>query len=205
MELIAKLTIIAYVKDMHKNNVILLIVVALLVGFVIGAIAGIKFSSKETPRPVAQTDGTTSENPKIVSNEDISRLQNILKGEPGNLNALIALGNLYFDSNEPQKAIDMYERALKVDPANADVRTDMATMYRNLKDYDKSIKELREAASHNPKHANSRFNLGVVLLHDKKDYKGAVTAWEEFLKVEPTGERADTIRQRLGQLRSMEK
>jgi cytochrome c-type biogenesis protein CcmH/NrfG len=166
-------------KDMHKNNIILLIIVALLVGFVIGAIAGIKFSSKETPRPVAETDGAAPENPKIVSNEDLSQLQNILKGDPGNLKALIALGNLYFDSNEPQKAIDMYGRALKIDPANA--------------------------ASHNPKHANSRFNLGVVLLHDKKDYKGAITAWEEFLKVEPSGERADTIRQRLGQLRSMEK
>jgi tetratricopeptide (TPR) repeat protein len=192
-------------KDMHKNNVILLIIAALLVGFVIGAIAGIKFSSKESPRPVAETDGTAPENPKIVSNEDLSHLQNILKEDSDNLKALISLGNLYFDSNEPQKAIDMYRRALKIDPANADVRTDMATMYRNLKDYDKAVKELREAASHNPKHANSRFNLGVVLLHDKKDYKGAITAWEEFLKVEPAGERADTIRQRLEQLRSMEK
>jgi len=192
-------------KDVPKNNVILLIIVALLVGFVIGAIAGIRFSSKVTPRPVAETDGASPENPKIVSNEDLSQLQSVLKRDPGNLKVLISLGDLYFDSNEPQKAIDMYGRALKINPANADVRTDMATMYRNLKDYDKAVKELREAASHNPKHANSRFNLGVVLLHDKKDYKGAVTAWEEFLKVEPAGERADTIRQRLGQLRSMVK
>jgi tetratricopeptide (TPR) repeat protein len=130
-------------KDVHKNNVILLIIVALLVGFVIGAIAGIKFSSKESPRPVAETDGAAPENPKIVSNEDLSHLQNILKEDSDNLKALISLGNLYFDSNEPQKAIDMYRRALKIDPANADVRTDMATMYRNLKDYDKAVKELR--------------------------------------------------------------
>jgi hypothetical protein len=51
-------------KDVHKNNVILLIIVALLVGFVIGAIAGIKFSSKESPRPVAETDGAAPEIPK---------------------------------------------------------------------------------------------------------------------------------------------
>ena len=195
----------AYIKDMQKSNAILLIVVALLVGFVIGAIAGIKFSSKELSKPVAQTDAVNSENPKIVSGEDLSLLQNVLKSDPGNLKALISLGNLYFDSNEPQKAIDMYGRALKIDPANADVRTDMAIMYRNLKDYDRAVKELREAASHDPKHANSRFNLGIILLHDKKDYKGAITAWEEFLRVEPAGERSDSIRQRLGQLRSMVK
>jgi len=192
-------------KDMQKSNVILLMVVALLVGFVIGAITGIEFSSKEIPRPVAQTDRAASDNPRIVSGDDLSRFQNMPKGDPGNLKALISLGNQYFDSNEPQKAIDMYQQALKIDPANADVRTDMAIMYRTLKDYDRAVKELREAVLCDPKHANSRFNLGIVLLHDKKDYKGAVTAWEEFLKVEPVGERADTIRQRLGQLRSMAK
>ena len=190
---------------MQKSNAILLIVVALLVGFVLGAIAGIKFSSRELPRPAAQTDAVNAENPKIASGEDIGLLQNVLKSDPGNLKALISLGNLYFDSNEPQKAIDMYGRALRIDPANADVRTDMAIMYRSLKDYDRAVKELREAASYGPKHPNSRFNLGIILLHNKKDYKGAITAWEEFLKVEPAGERSDSIRQRLVQLRSMAK
>ena len=190
---------------MQKSNAILLIVVALLVGFVIGAIAGIRFSSKELPRPAAQTDAANSGNPGTGSDEDISLLQKVLKSDPGNLKALISLGNLYFDSNEPQKAIDMYGRALKINPANADVRTDMAIMYRNLKDYDRAVKELRQAASYDPKHANCRFNLGIILLHDKKDYKGAITAWEEFLKVEPPGERSDSTRQRLVQLRSMTK
>lgn len=190
---------------MQKNNVILFVIVALLAGFVIGAVTGIKFSSKELPKPVGQINGGPSENPKIVSDDDLTFLQNILEKDPGNLKALIALGNQYFDANEPKKAIDMYGKALKIDPANADVRTDMAIMYRSLKDYDRAVKELREAALHDPKHANSRFNLGIVLLHDKKDYKGAITAWSEFLKVEPAGERADSIRERMAQLRSMAK
>ena len=190
---------------MQKSTAILLIVIALLVGFVVGAITGIKFASKDLPRPVAETKGTVSENSESVSGDDLGRLQGILKGDPGNLQALISLGNQYFDSNEPQKAIDTYGKVLKINPANADVRTDMAIMYRSLKDYDRAIKELREVAAHDPGHANSRYNLGIVLLHDKKDYRGAIAAWEDFLKVEPVGERADTIQQRLGQLRSMTK
>jgi cytochrome c-type biogenesis protein CcmH/NrfG len=192
-------------KDMQKSNVALLVVVALLVGFVAGAVTGIRFSSKEVPRPVGQSHEAISEKPKIVSEDDLNLLQTILEKDPGNLKALISLGNLYFDANESQKAINMYGRALKIDPANADVRTDMAIMYRNLKDYDRAVEELKQAALHNPKHANSRYNLGIILLHDKKDYKGAIGAWENFLKLEPAGERADTIRQRLGQLRSMAK
>ena len=132
-------------------------------------------------------------------------LENAVKADPNNLNALVRLGNLYFDSNQPQKAIDVYSRALKIDPKNADVRTDMAVMYRNIKDYDKAIKELKQAAADNPKHTNSRYNLGIILLHDKKDFKGAIAAWEELLKIEPAGERADMIRSRLAQLREMAK
>jgi cytochrome c-type biogenesis protein CcmH/NrfG len=192
-------------KDMQKTNVMLLVVAALFAGFVIGAVTGIQFSSKQAPKPVKHGPETISENPKMISGDDASLLQTILEKDPGNVKALISLGNQYFDANEPQKAIDMYGRALKIDPANADVRTDMAIMYRNLKDYDRAVKELKQAALHDPKHANSRYNLGIVLLHDKEDYKGAIVAWEDFLKVESGGERAETIRQRLGQLRSMAK
>lgn len=190
---------------MPKTNIILLVIVALLVGFILGAITGIKFSSTDIRRPVAEKASDFPEPPRVVSGEDIARYEDILKKDPNNLNALISLGNLYFDSNQHQKAINMYGQALKIDPKNADVRTDMAVMYRNMKDFDRAVKELKEAAAHDPKHANSRFNLGVVLLHDKNDLKGAIAAWEDLLKVEPASERSDTIRQQLQQLRAMAK
>jgi cytochrome c-type biogenesis protein CcmH/NrfG len=197
---------------MKNDKVILFVVIALLVGFILGAIVGIKYASKDVQRPIAQMPQSaegqvppTGPAPKPVSSEDISLLENTLKTDPNNLKALVSLGNLYFDGNQPQNAIDAYARALKVEPKNADVRTDMAVMYRNLKDYDRAVKELKQAAADDPKHTNSRFNLGIVLLHDKKDFKGAIAAWEDLLKIEPLGERADMIRDRLKQLREMAK
>ncbi len=184
---------------------ILLIVISLLVGFILGAVTGIKFTSKDLPRAESGAPSPGSPPPKVVSSEDINTYENILKADPNNLKALISLGNLYFDSHQPQKAVDVYARALKIDRKNADVRTDMAIMYREMKDFDKAVKELRQAAADNPQHVNSRFNLGIILLHDKQDFKGAIKAWEDFLKVEPTGERAESIRQRLGQLRELSK
>jgi cytochrome c-type biogenesis protein CcmH/NrfG len=196
---------------MEKDKVILYVVIALLIGFLLGAVSGIKYASKEIPRP--QSGGTQSSEaspppgplPKPLSSEEINSLENLLKTDPNNLNALITLGNIYFDSNQYQKAIDMYARALKIEPKNADVRTDMAIMYRNLKDYDRALKELRQAAADDPKHGNSKLNIGIILLHDKKDFNGAIAAWEDFLKTEPQGERADKIRAQLKQLREMAK
>ena len=197
---------------MKNDRVILFVVIALLVGFIAGAIAGIKYASNDVRRPVAQMaqpeGGPAPQSgpaPQPVSAEEINMLENAVKADPNNLNALVRLGNIYFDANQPQKAIEAYERALKINPKNGDVRTDMAIMYRNLKDYDRAIKELKQAGADDPKHTNSRYNLGIILLHDKKDFKGAIAAWEDFLKIEPVGERADMIRGRLAQLREMAK
>ena len=52
---------------------------------------------------------------------------------------------------------------------------------------------------------NSRYNLGVVLLHDKMDIKGAIAAWEDYLKVDPAGPRSDNIRNQLEKMRGMAK
>jgi cytochrome c-type biogenesis protein CcmH/NrfG len=67
------------------------------------------------------------------------------------------------------------------------------------------VREFREAARLDPTHKNSRFNLGVVLQHDKKDVDGAIAAWEDFLKVEPAGERAEMARAEVQQLKALAK
>jgi hypothetical protein len=44
-----------------------------------------------------------------------------------------------------------------------------------------------------------------VLQHDKKDMDGAIAAWEDFLKVEPSGERAEMARAEVQQLKALAK
>jgi len=192
---------------MKKESVIILLIVTFVAGFIAGAVFGIKSYSKEKGSgqttqagPPPQGAGAPPVNP-----EDLTRLEATVRNEPTNLQALVALGNLYFDSNQFQKAIDVYERSLAIDPKNPDVLTDLGVMYRAIKDYDRAVKQFREAARLDPSHKNSRFNLGIVLQHDKKDIQGALTAWEDFLRVEPSGERASSVRHEIEQLKSLAK
>jgi cytochrome c-type biogenesis protein CcmH/NrfG len=184
-----------------KESTILIVVVCLLVGFVVGVGAGIKYASRE--QHPSQGELIPPSANKTPSPDEIHALERVLKRDPNNLQSLIDLGNRYFDAQAFQKAIDLYARALAIDPGNPDVRTDMAVMYRGLKDYDRAVKELEEAAFRNPKHVNSRYNLGVILLHDKKDIKGAMAAWEDCLKAGATGEQAERIRQQLSALKDL--
>jgi tetratricopeptide (TPR) repeat protein len=81
----------------------------------------------------------------------------------------------------------------------------MGIMYRKLGDFDRAIEEFKRAAQNDPKHVNSRYNLGLVLLHDKQDMKGAIKAWEEYLKVDPKSERAERVRTQMEKIKKMVK
>jgi cytochrome c-type biogenesis protein CcmH/NrfG len=74
----------------------------------------------------------------------------------------------------------------------------LGIMYRKSGQFDKALETFRRAAQDNPRHLNSRFNLGIVLEYDKKDFQAAIQAWEDFLKVvSPDDERVTMVRQEI--------
>ncbi len=205
---------------MKKETVILYVVIALVVGFVGGVTVGILWMTRGaekvamvqkpqmappgSPAPGPPVQGPTPparDSVEVAS--QIQTLKEIVKKDPKNLPAWVELGNLYFDTDQPKEAIDAYSRYLAAKPDNADVRTDMGIMYRKLGQFDKAIEEFRKAAQSDPKHANSRYNTGLVLLHDKGDMKGAIKAWEDYLKVDSNSERAQRIRAQIEKMKTM--
>jgi len=197
---------------MKKETVILVVVIAFLVGFITGATVAILKGSKavggsamvQKPQMTPMPASPPAPSPAEVAPQ-IQALKEIVKKDSKNLSAWVELGNLYFDSNQPKEAIEAYSQYLAIKPDNADVRTDMAIMYRNLGETDRALEEFRKAAQSDPGHINSRYNIGIVLLHDKGDIKGALKAWQEYLKVDPKSERASRVRAQMENLEKMAK
>jgi cytochrome c-type biogenesis protein CcmH/NrfG len=200
---------------MKKETAILGMVIAFIIGFIAGAVVfgltrgsgtprGASVAQKGPPPEMTQESDLAVPNPAEVAAKT-QALKDIVQKDPKNLSAWAELGNIYFDTNQPQEAIDAYSKYLALKPDNADVRTDMGIMYRKLSDFDRALKEFRTAAQNDPKHVNSRYNIGIVLLHDKQDIKGAIKAWEDYLKVDPKSERANRVRAQMDKLRTMAK
>jgi cytochrome c-type biogenesis protein CcmH/NrfG len=198
---------------MKKETVILIVVIAFLVGFIAGAtvavLRGTKGAEKTAmvQKPPMTPQGAPAPAPPardlVAATSEIQTLKEVVKKDPKNLPAWVELGNLYFDTDQPKEAIDAYSHYLAVKPDNPDVRTDMGIMYRKLGQFDRALDEFRKAARTDPKHVNSRYNIGLVLLHDKQDIQGAVKAWEEYLKVDPNSERAKRIRSQIEKMKTM--
>ena len=162
----------------------------------IGLLAGYYFGTQSgQPAASAQAQQGT---PSFA--EDEARLRGILMTNPNDLDALIQLGNLCYDSRKFQDAVAWYGRALAIDAKNVDVRTDRGTSYWNLGQADAAIAEFRKSLELNPSHAQTLYNLGVVLLNGKNDALEARKAWETLLATNPNYPERVKLEQQLASL-----
>ena len=163
---------------------------AIVVVLILGALAGyLLHSSSATP---AESPSAAAPMPSLAGAQQqtldaqIQPLQRRLDANPKDIQALSELGNDYFDASQWTKAIDYYTRALNEKPDNPDVRTDMGIAYFYSGDPDRALKEFDHALKDDPRHEQTLYNVGVVKLKGKNDPKGAITAWESLLKINPS-------------------
>ncbi|MFZ1986595.1 MAG: tetratricopeptide repeat protein [Desulfatitalea sp.] len=168
-----------YVKT---ENMILLVVAALAMGFVGGVVFSV-YRSADTV-PVA----AEHEAPQQVTAEQkqmLAALQEKTKSTPDDVNAWTQLGHLYFDMDQPADAIKAYETSLALDGKRPDVWTDLGVMYRRNGDPKKAVQTFDHALSLKPDHQIALYNKGIVLMHDLKEPKGALEVWEKLLAIDP--------------------
>ena len=137
----------------------------------------------------------------LDASERIATARTVVEHDPKNLEAWVDLGNLYFDTHQPQKSIEAYGHALEIKPDNPDVLTDQGVMFRAVGAYDKAIANFEKANRISPGHLQSLYNLGVVYAFDLRDIPKAEEAFNRLIQIAPTSENANQARQALAQLR----
>lgn len=183
-----------------KNESIWIAVVALIVGFLggylIGSISTTGKHQQETAVIPSGAGSPTDYTRRIIEAEKI------VARDPKNLNAWISLGNDYFDTEQPQKAVTAYGKALDIEPNNPNVLTDQGVMYRKLGWYDKAIANFEKALKIEPRHLQSLYNMGVVYTVDLKQPEKAVPVWTKYLTIDSNSATAAQIK---GMLEKVEK
>ncbi len=191
---------------MGKKGVIL----AVFIAFSIGLIAGIttvilkgKKEPKEPMNPQTASSPLAREPISIELMEKIEELKQTLRENPKDLVAWVKLGNIYSEHNQYRGAIEAYSQALSIKPNDPDIRTNLGLALRSLGDYDGAIEEFKRATRYDPKHINSRYFLGLTWLQNKGKTQEAIEAWEDYLKVEPKGQRANQVRAEIERLKTL--
>jgi tetratricopeptide (TPR) repeat protein len=183
-----------------KKENVLMVVVALIVGLLGGYLVFSLGKKNETPNvgggvPVGSGSPTDYQ-------MRIAEAVKIVAREPKNLQVWLQLGNDYFDTDQPQKAIDAYSKVLELDPKNINAITDQGIMYRRMGWYDKALANFETAQKIDPRHVQSSYNMGIVYAMDLKQADKAIKAWSHYLEIDATSPQAQQVKGLVEQLRT---
>lgn len=160
---------------------------SVLIVFIAGFISGVAFTVFKTNRSTAGSTATVSQQGEQSQQESqaILNLEAEVTANPQNFQAWTQLGNLYFDTNQYQKAISAYTKSLELHSGSANLWTDLGVMYRRAGQPEKALESFDKALSIDPNHQPSRFNKGIVLFYDLGKSEEAIKAWESLLAQNP--------------------
>jgi tetratricopeptide (TPR) repeat protein len=196
-------------KHWTNQQALILMAVCLMAGIAGGwTIRGSHSATTELPKVAgAQAVAPTSASPaaqapspaqlKTMADSQAAPQLLKLKSDPNNPDLLTNIGNLYYDAQQYQVAIDYYGRLLQIKPSDAAVRTDMATAYWYMGNADTAIAEFNKALTYAPNNPNTLFNLGLVKWQGKHDGAGAIADWKKLLATNPNYEGKDKLAQML--------
>ncbi|HSP05961.1 MAG TPA: tetratricopeptide repeat protein [Acidobacteriota bacterium] len=210
---------------MNKDNLVFLfggVIVGIIVGVII---ANYSAGSRQVPimtapaasvaeqQPQQQTGGgmmpgqqqqqLPEGHPPIneeTMKQEISRNVDILKKDPENQDANVALGNLYSDLQQFDKAMPYYEKAVARDQKNVNLITDLGTCYLRTNDFGKALELYNRSLSIDPNHFQTLMNLGIARMASG-DRKGAAEAWEKVIQLYPDNPEAAQLRDAVKKLK----
>jgi tetratricopeptide (TPR) repeat protein len=169
--------------------------VTLLVGMLLGFLGG--YLAAGGGRPSASVPESATE-----GGDRLDQLSRAQERDPENPQILTALGNAYYDRQDWDRAIEMYEKARRKAPRNPNLLSDLGAAYRNRGELRRSLALFRRAREEDPNHWQSLLNVVLVQAFDRRDAQAAQREFDELKRRYPELPRLDRIQDQISSLRS---
>ena len=186
-----------------KADSIVFTIAGMCFGVILGWLIGTQQARRPAVVPAAQAPGAESQtagNPRQAPPLDEGRVQaltTIIKSDPKNLDAVVQLGNTYFDAEQWEDAIQWYRRAVELDPKNADASTDLGVSLYYTNRPDEALAQFEQSLKISPQHTKTLLNKGIVLAFGKRDLKAAAAEWEKVVTLAPNSPEGQAARRAL--------
>jgi tetratricopeptide (TPR) repeat protein len=157
---------------------------------------------RDASAPAASGAQLPENHPPIDGANKVLALEQLSRESPDSADYRTQLGNAYYDIGQYEKAIAAYSESLRLRPNDPAVETDLATSYHYLGNHDKALELLDRVLAEHPAFTQALFNKGVILQAGKKDFRGAVGAWESLLRAQPNFPQRAELERKIAELKS---
>lgn len=152
--------------------------------------------------PAAATSASASGalppgHPPVNTGPVVESLQQQATANPQDPGPPLKLADFLYDQGDFQQAIVWYEKAVALDPNNVNASTDLGTCYFNAGRPDDALRQFRHSLAIEPGHQPTLFNMIVVNMEGKRDYKAALQAYDVLYRLNPNYPKLDELKQKL--------
>ncbi len=170
------------------------IVVALLVGALVGFSAGYFAGGGGRPR-VAAAAGS-------MAGGRLGELKQAIDRDPENPALWTELGNLEYDREDWEAAIAAYEKARRKAPKNANLLSDLGAAHRNAGEFELAVAFFGKAREADPNQWQSLLNWVLVEAYDRRNAAAAQRLFDELKQRYPEIPQLDRIQAQITSLRT---
>ena len=159
----------------------------------------------EVSKPIPQFNPQRASAPAAPKADPvvIKELNDALKSNPKNFDALRELGNIRYDERNFAEAAALYARALEVRPDDINLRSDRGGALLQANRVDEAITELKAVLSKESTHPQALYIFSMALLEGKGDREGALTALHKLVETHPELPELNVIKQQIKQIEEL--
>jgi tetratricopeptide (TPR) repeat protein len=168
-----------------------------LVGWILGSQQAAPPPAAPPPQAAAPNAQQAAPTPPPVDVQRAAELERTANAQPSNAAPRIELANLYYDAERFDLATTWYEAALKISPKDVNASTDLGICYWYMNQADRALTQFDHSLAIDPKHVKTLLNQGIVLAVGKRDFRGAVEAWQKVVAFAPGSQEAEQAKQGL--------
>lgn len=145
-------------------------------------------------RPAASPTPSGTPSPDATI-QRLAGLQACLAGNPGNLDCMLDLANLYYELEQYPQAQTTFEAAIKLDPRNVEALLRLAGSYIKQNKYSEAAVTLEQALELQPDSPELHLLLGLSLSRlQPPQTDRSISEWREVIRLSPDSPLADQAR-----------
>lgn len=150
----------------------------------------------------APASASASQTPRPLDQSRVASLKAAADRDASDAASRVQLGDLYFDAERYDEAIQWYEAALTLAPRNVDASTDLGVAYYYTNQIDRALAQFDRSLEIDAKHSKTLLNIGIVRAFGKEDLEGAASAWQRVVALAPDSPEGRAAKQALDGLRA---
>ncbi len=168
-------------------------VILVVFGVVIGLNAGRFTEPAQTTMPPSSRIPGPGSPPMAGGMPKVAGMEPGKPIPPEMLAGMLRAARQSLEAGRYSEAIAAYQAVLKRDPKNVDAMTHLGLIVAIGGHADAALETFDKAVAIDPQYAPAYLYRGQVLYEVKRDYPGAIAAWERFLALVPGGEDHDRV------------